>query len=49
MKYWLVLMLLGLAWTPGMAQDRMKIGVIDVRRVARVVNGAHQAGYEAHL
>ena len=27
MKYWLVLLLLGLSWTPGMAQDRMKIGL----------------------
>jgi len=32
-KYWLVLLLVVLSWTAGWAQDRMKIGVIDVRRV----------------
>ena len=44
MKYWLVLMLLGLAWTPGMAQDRMKIGVIDVRRVVSESAAGKRAG-----
>jgi len=43
-KYWLVLMLLGLAWTPGMAQDRMKIGVIDVRRVVSESAAGKRAG-----
>ena len=44
MKYWLVLLLLGLSWTPGMAQDRMKIGVIDVRRVVSESAAGKRAG-----
>ena len=44
MKYWLVLLLLGLSWTPGMAQDRMKIGFIDVRRVVTESAPGKRAG-----
>lgn len=44
MKYWLVLLLLGLSWTSGMAQDRMKIGVIDVRRVVSESAAGKRAG-----
>ena len=44
MKYWLVLLLLGLSWTPGMAQDRMKIGYIDVRRVVTESAPGKRAG-----
>lgn len=44
MKYWLVLLLLGLSWTPGMAQDRMKIGFIDVRRVVTESTPGKRAG-----
>jgi outer membrane protein len=43
-KYWLVLLLLGLSWTPGMAQDRMKIGYIDVRRVVTESAPGKRAG-----
>jgi outer membrane protein len=43
-KYWLVLLLLGLSWTPGMAQDRMKIGFIDVRRVVTESAPGKRAG-----
>lgn len=44
MKYWLVLLLLGLSWAPGMAQDRMKIGFIDVRRVVTESAPGKRAG-----
>ena len=44
MKYWLVLLLVGLFWTPGMAQDRMKIGFIDVRRVVTESAPGKRAG-----
>ncbi len=44
MKYWFVLLLLGLSWTPGMAQDRMKIGYIDVRRVVTESAPGKRAG-----
>jgi len=43
-KYWFVLLLLGLSWTPGMAQDRMKIGYIDVRRVVTESAPGKRAG-----
>jgi len=36
--------LLGLSWTPGMAQDRMKIGFIDVRRVVTESAPGKRAG-----
>ena len=44
MKYWLVLIVLGISWTPGMAQDRMKIGFIDVRRVVAESAAGKRAG-----
>lgn len=44
MKYWLVLLVLGISWTPGMAQDRMKIGFIDVRRVVAESAAGKRAG-----
>lgn len=44
MKYWLVLLLLGLSWTPGWAQERLKIGVIDVQRVVAESAAGKRAG-----
>ena len=44
MKYWLVLLLLGISWTPGWGQDRMKIGVIDVQRVVAESAAGKRAG-----
>jgi outer membrane protein len=43
-KYWLVPLLLGLSWAPGMAQDRMKVGFIDVRRVVSESAPGKRAG-----
>jgi outer membrane protein len=43
-KYWLVLILLGTSWTTVMAQDRMKIGYIDVRRVVAESAAGKRAG-----
>jgi len=43
-KYWLVLILLGISWTTVMAQDRMKIGYIDVRRVVAESAAGKRAG-----
>ena len=44
MKYWLVLVLVALSWVPGWAQDRMKIGFIDVRRVVAESTAGKRAG-----
>ena len=44
MKYWFVLLLLALSWAPGWAQDRMKIGFIDVRRVVSESAAGKRAG-----
>ena len=44
MKYWLVLVLVALSWVPGWAQDRMKIGFIDVRRVVSESVAGKRAG-----
>ena len=44
MKYWLVLVLVTLSWVPGWAQDRMKIGFIDVRRVVSESAAGKRAG-----
>ncbi len=44
MKYWLVLVLVALSWVPGWAQDRMKIGYIDVRRVVSESAAGKRAG-----
>jgi Skp family chaperone for outer membrane proteins len=43
-KYWLVLVLVALSWVPGWAQDRMKIGFIDVRRVVSESAAGKRAG-----
>ena len=44
MKYWLVLILVALSWVPCWAQDRMKIGYIDVRRVVSESTAGKRAG-----
>lgn len=44
MKYWLVLLLLGLSWAPVWAQERLKIGVIDVQRVVAESAAGKRAG-----
>lgn len=44
MKYWLVLLIVALSWTSGWAQDRMKVGVIDVRRVVAESAAGKRAG-----
>lgn len=44
MKYWLVLLLVALSGAPGWAQDRMKIGYIDVRRVVSESAAGKRAG-----
>jgi len=43
-KYWLVLILVALSWVPCWAQDRMKIGYIDVRRVVSESTAGKRAG-----
>ena len=44
MKYWLVLLLLAVISTPGWAQERVKIGVIDVQRVVAESAAGKRAG-----
>ena len=44
MKYWLVLLLVVLSWAPSWAQERMKLGVIDVRRVVSESAAGKRAG-----
>jgi len=43
-NYWLVLLLVALAWEPSWAQERMKLGVIDVRRVVAESAAGKRAG-----
>jgi len=43
-NYWLVLLLVALAWEPSWAQERMKLGVIDVRRVVSESAAGKRAG-----
>lgn len=44
MKYWLALFLLGFSWTSGVAQDRIKIGYLDVQRALAESNAGKRAG-----
>ncbi len=44
MKYWLALLLLGFSWTPGLAQDRIKIGYLDVQRAVAESAAGKRAG-----
>lgn len=44
MKYWLALLLVGFSWTLGEAQDRIKIGYIDVQRAIGESAAGKRAG-----
>lgn len=44
MKYWLAVLLVGLSWTVGLAQDRIKIGYLDVQRAVAESAAGKRAG-----